>query len=59
LNPGVEIMLTDERLEEKSERFLYKDGIEQFVRQLGRNKQVLHPKPIASRHAKTRCSSIA
>jgi DNA gyrase subunit B len=47
LNPGVEIVLTDEREEEKNERFLYKDGIEQFVRQLGRNKQVLHPKPIA------------
>jgi DNA gyrase subunit B len=46
LNPGVEIVLTDEREEEKSERFLYKDGIEQFVRQLGRTKQVLHPKPI-------------
>jgi DNA gyrase subunit B len=47
LNPGVEIILTDEREEDLSERFLYKDGIEQFVRQLGRNKQVLHPKPIA------------
>ena len=46
LNPGVEILLTDEREEDKSERFFYRDGIEQFVRQLGRNKQVLHPKPI-------------
>ncbi len=46
LNPGVEIELKDER-NEKSERFLYKDGIEEFVKQLGRNKQVLHPKPIA------------
>src|ERR1022692_2353291 len=45
LNPGVEIVLTDER-EEKRETFLYKDGIEQFVKQLGRTKQVLHPKPI-------------
>ncbi len=45
LNPGVEIVLTDER-DEKSETFLYKDGIEQFVKQLGRTKQVLHPKPI-------------
>src|ERR1700730_16343497 len=45
LNPGIEIMLTDDRTE-KSERFYYKDGIEEFVRQLGRNKQVLHPKPI-------------
>jgi DNA gyrase subunit B len=46
LNPGVEIVLRDEREEDRSERFVYKDGIEQFVRQLGRNKQVLHPKPI-------------
>ena len=30
----------------RQETFLYKDGIEQFVRQLGRNKDVLHPKPI-------------
>jgi DNA gyrase subunit B len=45
LNPGVEIVLTDER-DEKTETFFYKDGIEQFVKQLGRNKQVLHPKPI-------------
>src|SRR5438477_3199973 len=45
LNPGVEIVLKDER-NEKSETFVYKDGIEQFVKQLGRNKQVLHPKPI-------------
>jgi DNA gyrase subunit B len=46
LNPGIEITLSDER-SEKSERFLYRDGIEEFVKQLGRNKQVLHPKPIA------------
>ena len=46
LNPGAEITLCDERVENKKETFLYKDGIEQFVRQLGRNKVVLHPKPI-------------
>src|SRR5205809_122964 len=46
LNPGVEIFLADERSEEKKERFLYKDGIEEFVKQLGKNKQVIHPKPI-------------
>ena len=45
LNPGVEIELKDERTE-KEERFLYKDGIEEFVRQLGKNKQILHPKPV-------------
>src|SRR5246127_5168868 len=47
LNPGLEIMLTDERVDPpKKERFYYKHGIEEFVRQLGENKQVLHPKPI-------------
>ena len=46
LNPGIEINLTDERLENKSERFFYKDGIEEFVKQLGKNKQVIHPKAI-------------
>ena len=45
LNPGVEIVLADDRTE-KTETFIYKDGIEEFVRQLGRNKQILHPKPI-------------
>jgi DNA gyrase subunit B len=45
LNPGVEIVLVDER-DEKTETFLYKEGIEQFVKQLGRTKQMLHPKPI-------------
>jgi DNA gyrase subunit B len=46
LNPGVEISLTDERVENKTEKFLYRDGIEEFVKQLGKNKEVLHPKPI-------------
>src|SRR5579859_3104518 len=46
LNPGIEIVLKDER-DEKTETFFYRDGIEQFVRQLGRSKQPLHPKPIS------------
>jgi DNA gyrase subunit B len=46
LNPGIEINLSDERTEKK-EQFYYKEGIDEFVKQLGRNKQVLHPKPIA------------
>ncbi|MHB8521452.1 MAG: DNA topoisomerase (ATP-hydrolyzing) subunit B [Limisphaerales bacterium] len=46
LNPGVEIFLTDERIENKSERFFYREGIEEFVRQLGKNKQIIHPRPI-------------
>lgn len=52
LNPGIEIVLTDERTEKgggdliKTERFYFKDGIEEFVKILGKNKQVVHPKPI-------------
>src|SRR6201998_1096795 len=47
LNPGLEITLTDERSDPaKKEKFFYKYGIEEFVKQLGENKQVLHPKPI-------------
>lgn len=47
LNPGLEIALSDERGKSpKQETFFYKHGIEEFVKQLGENKQVLHPKPI-------------
>ncbi|MEP7071565.1 MAG: DNA gyrase subunit B, partial [Verrucomicrobiota bacterium] len=47
LNPGLEINLIDERNEPpKKETFLYKHGIEEFVRQLGENKQVIHSKPV-------------
>ena len=46
LNPGVEIRLVDDREDDKSETFFYRDGIEQFVRQLGKNKQLVHAKPI-------------
>ena len=47
LNPGLEITLSDERGEAvKKETFFYKLGIEEFVRQLGENKTLLHPKPI-------------
>src|SRR5476651_851380 len=47
LNPGLEIVFTDERVEKtEAERFYYKDGIEEFVKQLSKNKQVVHPKPV-------------
>lgn len=50
LNPGIEIVLTDEREDEthkpRSETFYYKNGIAEFVRQLGENKVLIHPKPI-------------
>jgi DNA gyrase subunit B len=48
LNPGIEIVLTDER-NEREEKFFYADGIQEFVKQLGKNKQVLHPSPIVIR----------
>ena len=47
LNSGLQIIFTDERNTElKPETFYYKDGVEQFVRQLNKNKEPLHPKPI-------------
>jgi DNA gyrase subunit B len=47
LNPGLEIRLTDESGDAvKRETYLYKLGIEEFVRQLGENKLLLHPKAI-------------
>ena len=47
LNPGLEICFADERTEEmEPERFFYKDGVEEFVKQLGKSKTVIHPKPI-------------
>jgi DNA gyrase subunit B len=47
LNSGLEISFLDERLAEtKRDSFYYKDGILEFVKQLGKGKQALHPKPI-------------
>src|SRR5271170_3297071 len=47
LNPGLEIVFVDERTEHtEPERYFYKDGIEEFVKQLGKNKQVVHPRPV-------------
>jgi DNA gyrase subunit B len=48
LNRGLEIHLTDERAEpRRREVFIYKDGIPQYVRELGESKQLIHPMPIA------------
>jgi DNA gyrase subunit B len=48
LNSNLEISFLDERIAEaKRETFYYKDGIEEFVKQLTKGKQPLHPKPIA------------
>ncbi|MCB1224346.1 MAG: DNA topoisomerase (ATP-hydrolyzing) subunit B [Verrucomicrobiales bacterium] len=47
LNPGVTITLIDERPSpERKETFFYKDGIAEFVRQLGQNKALVHAEPI-------------
>jgi DNA gyrase subunit B len=50
LNSGLEIIFTDERqAAAEPERFYYKNGTEEFVKQLNKSKEPLHPKPIAFR----------
>ena len=46
LNPGLSITLTDEGKNGKTETFFYKDGIEEFVKQMVKAKSPIHPKPI-------------
>lgn len=47
LNSGLEIVFTDERpAEAKPETYFYKDGVEEFVKQINQGKTPLHPKPI-------------
>ena len=48
LNPGLVIELIDEReAPARRETFFYKDGIVEFVRQLGTNKEVINEDPIS------------
>jgi DNA gyrase subunit B len=50
LNSGLEIIFADERATSaEATRFFYKDGVEEFVKQLNKNKEPLHPKPISFR----------
>ncbi len=50
LNSGLEIIFADERkTDAEPERFYYKNGVEEFVKQLNKSKEPLHPKPIAFR----------
>jgi len=50
LNSGLEIVFTDERQTAGgTERYFYKDGVEEFVKQLNKSKTPLHPKPISFR----------
>jgi DNA gyrase subunit B len=54
LNSGLEITFLDERQPDaKAEMFYYKDGVEEFVKQLNKNKEPLHPKPISFRKETT------
>ncbi len=47
LNSGLEIAFTDERpAEPKPERYFYKDGVVEFVKQLNQGKTALHPQPV-------------
>jgi len=46
LNPGIRIELIDERGVPKSEVFQFKDGIQEYVQFLNRNKAPVHPKVI-------------
>jgi DNA gyrase subunit B len=48
LNSDLEITFLDERVPTATrETFYYKDGIQEFVKQLSKGKQVLHPKTIS------------
>src|SRR5712664_2268844 len=50
LNSGLEIIFTDERqTTNEPEKFYYKNGVEEFVKQLNKSKEPLHPKPISFR----------
>ncbi len=54
LNSGLEIVFADERqTANEPERFYYKNGVEEFVKQLNKSKEPLHPKPIAFRKETT------
>src|SRR6266481_8307573 len=50
LNSGLEITFIDERVPDaQQESFFFKDGVEEFVKQLNKSKEPLHPKPISIR----------
>jgi DNA gyrase subunit B len=47
LNSGLEIVFTDERpAEPKPERYFYRDGVVEFVKQINSGKTALHPQPV-------------
>ncbi|MDR1192216.1 MAG: DNA topoisomerase (ATP-hydrolyzing) subunit B [Verrucomicrobiales bacterium] len=48
LNSGLRIVFLDERLGDKAqpETYFYKDGIEEFIKQLNKSKVLIHNKPV-------------
>ncbi|MDR2462968.1 MAG: DNA topoisomerase (ATP-hydrolyzing) subunit B [Verrucomicrobiales bacterium] len=48
LNSGLKIVFLDERLGDKAqpETYFYKDGIEEFIKQLNKSKVLIHNKPV-------------
>jgi len=66
LNAGLEMTFTDERggedgedeTEAKTERFFYKNGMAEFVKQLGQGKNIVHPKPIEFNRVKEKAIEI-
>ncbi len=46
LNPGIRIVFLDERTN-RSETYLFRDGIAEYVGFLNENKSVIHPEPIS------------
>lgn len=46
LNPGIQIFLEDQRTN-RTETFLFKDGISEYVTFLNRGKTLIHPDPIS------------
>jgi DNA gyrase subunit B len=54
LNSGLEIVFLDERkANAELETFYYKNGTEEFVKQLNKSRETIHPKPIAFRKETT------
>src|ERR1700744_3273359 len=50
LNSGLEIIFVDERkTAAEPEKYYYKNGVEEFVKQLNKSKEPLHPKPVSFR----------
>ena len=54
LNPGITIQLVDEREESiRKSTFFYEEGISEFVRQLGENKELVHEEPVVLKGKRT------